>query len=346
MIKKTFLGIIIIFIIIFIVYSSFINSSFGDGEGQVFIIEKGQGVSVIAENLKEQNLIKSIFFFKLYTKFSNQQSSFKEGSYILSPEMNIKQIVSELTSKIFLKPEEKITFIEGWSTNNYIKALEEKGLIDSNQFLFLAGEPLLDYRTTKKDYPKDYSEEFVFLKDKPSYYGLEGYLFPDTYRFFEDSSEDDIIRKILSNFDKKLTDKMRADISAQGKTIHEIITMASIIEKEVQNQNDMKIVSGIFWNRINNYQALESCATLAYILGVNKVQYSYEDTRTPSPFNTYINRGLPPAPISNPGVRAIEAAIYPEKNNYNYFLTNTETGETIFSHTYQEHIINKNKHIK
>jgi UPF0755 protein len=346
MIKKIFLGIIIIFIITFIIYSSSINSSFGDGEEQAFIIEKGQGVSLIAENLKEENLIKSIFFFKLYVKISDQQASFKDGSYVLSPKMNIKQIVSELTPKVFLKPEEQITFIEGWSIKDYVKALEEKELIDSDRFISLSGESLLDYRESTNDYPKDYSEEFAFLKDKPSYYGLEGYLFPDTYRFFTDSSENDIIRRMLSNFDKKLTEKMRADIFSQGKTIHEIITMASIIEKEVQNQDDMKIVSGIFWNRIKGSQALESCATLAYILGVNKAQYSYEDTRTPSSFNTYINRGLPPAPISNPGLRAIEAAIYPEKNDYNYFLTSTETGETIFSRTYEEHLINKNKYIK
>jgi UPF0755 protein len=122
--------------------------------------------------------------------------------------------------------------------------------------------------------------------------------------------------------------------------------MASVIEKEVRSANDMKIVSGIFWNRIKNGQALESCATLAYILGVNKSQYSYEDTRINSPYNTYINRGLPAGPIANPGLKAIEAAIYPEDTAYNYFLTASETGETIFSKTYQEHLNNKNKYIK
>lgn len=346
MIKRSFLVIIIVLGSFFIVYSGVINSSANKGEDKNFIIEKGQSVSSIAKNLKEQNLIKSSFFFKLYTKISNKQSFFKEGSYVLNPQMSIKQIVSELTPRVFLKPEEKITFIEGWNIKNYIRALEEKELIDSDKFLLLVGEPLLDYRENNKNYPKDYSEEFDFLDSKPIYYSLEGYLFPDTYRFFLDSDEDDIIKKMLSNFDKKLTEKMRADIKAQGKTIHEIITMASIIEKEVKNQNDMKIVSGIFWDRIKNGQALESCATLAYILGVNKNQYSYEDTRASSPFNTYINRGLPPTPIASPGFRAIEASLYPEKTDYNYFLTNTETGETIFSKTYQEHLINKNKYIK
>jgi UPF0755 protein len=193
---------------------------------------------------------------------------------------------------------------------------------------------------------EDYSKDFSFLKDKPKNKNLEGYLFPDTYRFFTDVSGEEVILKMLSNFDNKLAPKMREDISSQGKTIFEIITMASVIEKEVRSEKDMKIVSGIFWDRIKNGQALESCATLAYILGVNKPQYSYEDTRIKSPYNTYINRGLPAGPIANPGIKAIEAAIYPEYTGYNYFLTASETGETIFSRTYEEHLINKNKYIK
>ena len=101
-----------------------------------------------------------------------------------------------------------------------------------------------------------------------------------------------------------------------------------------------------FWNRIKNGQALESCASLAYILGVNKSQYSYEDTRVDSPYNTYLHRGLPPGPIANPGLKAIEAAIYPQETNYNYFLTATESGKTIFNESYEQHLIDKNKYIK
>lgn len=347
MIKKLFLALIALFVVVLIIYSSAVNSSIGEGEDQDFVIEKGQGVSLIAENLKEQNLIKSILAFKIYSKVSGQQASFKEGSYILSPKMDIKQIVTELTPKIFLKPEEKLTFIEGWNIRDYAKLLNDRNLISSNDFFSLVGEPLLDYRVVKnKKAPQDYSEEFSFLQDKPKHYSLEGYLFPDTYRFFIDTSDEEIIKKMLSNFDKKLTKTMREDISRQGKTIHEIIIMASIIEKEVPSAEDMKIVSGIFWDRIKNGQALESCATLAYILGVNKAQYSYEDTRIDSPYNTYINRGLPPSPIANPGLNAILASIYPESTEYNYFLSNPENGETIFSATYQEHLNNKNKYIK
>jgi len=154
----------------------------------------------------------------------------------------------------------------------------------------------------------------------------------------------DVINRLLLNFDEKLTEKMREDIKNKNKTIYEIVIMASILEKEVQTAEDMKIASGIFWDRLEIGQPLQSCATIAYILGKEKKQYSYEDTRTPSPYNTYINRGLPPGPINNPGLTAISAAIYPTETDYNYFLTDPATGKTIFSRTIEEHEANKMKY--
>jgi UPF0755 protein len=119
--------------------------------------------------------------------------------------------------------------------------------------------------------------------------------------------------------------------------------MASIIEREVKNNEDRKVVSGIFWNRIKAGQPLQSCATISFILGVSKDQYSFEDTRIQSPYNTYLNQGLPPGPISNPGISSIEAAIYPAQTNYNYFLSDPESGKTVFSKNIEEHNANKVK---
>lgn len=330
---KTLIFILIaVFLVLIFSYNRSINRTDNNGIEKQFVIENGQGLGTIARGLKGAELIHSKTYFKVYSVLSGRQGSFRSGDYNLSSKMNIKEIVAELTKPVFLKAEEKITFIEGWNIENYNEAILKSNLENKADFL--------------KQSQKNYSEEFSFLKDKPKNKSLEGYLFPDTYRFYVDIKSDDMIKKMLSNFDKKLSEQMRADISAQGKTIFEIVTMASVIEKEVRSANDMKIVSGIFWNRIKNGQALESCATLAYILGVNKSQYSYEDTRINSPYNTYINRGLPAGPIANPGLKAIEAAIYPEHTAYNYFLTASETGETIFSKTYQEHLNNKNKYIK
>lgn len=330
--KTLFFVLIIAFFVLIFSYNRSINYNNNNGSEKSFIIESGQGLNTISKNLKNEELISSKFYFKIYALLSGRQGSFRSGEYVLSSKMNIKEIVAELTKPVYLKVEEKITFIEGWNINDYNQAILKSNLEDKNNFL--------------AESKKDYSDEFSFLRDKPKNSSLEGYLFPDTYRFYYDIKSDELIKKLLANFDKKLNEQMRADISAQGKTIYEIVTMASIIEKEVRSAKDMKIVSGIFWNRIKNKQALESCATLAYILGVNKAQYTYEDTRVQSPYNTYINRGLPPGPIANPSFKALEAAIYPEETDYNYFLTATDSGETIFSRTYEEHTRNKNKYIK
>lgn len=182
-----------------------------------------------------------------------------------------------------------------------------------------------------------------FLKQAAGY---EGYLFPDTYRVYKDFTAKDLIDKMRANFERKLTADLRADIKNSGHSEKEIIIMASILQKEVRTEEEMKIVSGIFWDRIKIGQALQSCATLAYILGVNKAQYSYEDTQIVSPYNTYLHRDLPPGPVSNPGLVAIKAAIDPTKTDYNYFLSRPDTGETVFSVTLDEHNAAKAKYLK
>jgi len=254
--------------------------------------------------------------------------------------------------KVELRPEETVRLIEGWNSRDMSQYFERQGLWQSEEFLEVVGFPQVDYNKVD-DLPPlvDYSSEFSFLEDKPKNRSLEGYLYPDTYRIFTGSSPAELVEKMLSNFDKQLTDKMRADIKAQGKTIYEIVTMASILEKEAPmnyangDNRDARIISGIFWRRIEAGQALQSCATLAYILGVNKAQYTTADTRTESPYNTYKYRDLPPGPISNPGILAIEAAIYPLSTSYNYFLTPSGSNKIVYATTYAEHLSNKRKYL-
>ncbi len=239
---------------------------------------------------------------------------------------------------IVYKEEKTLRVIEGYRNSDIANILVKNNLATADEFI-----------QAQKDYD---TSRFSFLADKPKSTDLEGYLYPDTYRVFASSTASEIITKMLSNLDQKLTSKMRADIKAQGKTINEILTMASIIEKEAPisyangDNQDAKIISGIFWHRIKVGQALQSCATLAYILGVDKEQYSEADTKIESPYNTYLNPGLPPGPIANPGILAIEAAIYPTPSNYNYFLTPTESKDIIYAATYEEHLRNKNKYLK
>ncbi len=250
---------------------------------------------------------------------------------------------------IVFKPERSVRLLEGWTNVDMASYFEKESIWSSDEFLDLVG----DYsRQRNLSASIELEDKFDFLKDRPANKGLEGYLYPDTYRIFVDEAKpDELIVRMLENFDKKLTPKMREDIASQGKTIYEIVTMASLIEKEAPinyatgDNKDAKIVSGIFWNRIKYGQALQSCASLAYILGVNKPQYSTADTQIESPYNTYKYRNLPPGPVSNPGILAIEAAIYPTNTNYNYFLTPAGTKDMIYAATYEQHLINKNKYL-
>ena len=255
--------------------------------------------------------------------------------------------------KVELRPEKTVRFIEGWTNRDMGQYLESEGIWQSEEFLEAAGFPQADYNSDQ-DLPKplDFSKDYSFLSDKPANRGLEGYLYPDTYRIYAASSTPkDLLEKMLDNFNRRLTPQLRADIQAQGKTIDEIVTMASLLEKEAPinyatgDNRDARIISGIFWDRIKNGQPLQSCATLAYILGVNKAQYSAADTQTDSPYNTYKYRGLPPGPISNPGILAIEAAIHPLSTNYNYFLTPAGSSDIIYAATYEEHLQNKAKYL-
>ncbi|MDD4332817.1 MAG: endolytic transglycosylase MltG [Patescibacteria group bacterium] len=332
--KKIIILIIVLLLGGYFYYYHAISSPLNkNGADAKFLITQGDGVKKIAKNLVDAQIIGSQFFFETYVWQKGIEKKFIAGEYIVNPKMSIMEIIKNLTGVGPLSNEKNITIIEGWNNKEIAAYLEKQG--------FGTGDDFLKLVNTNK-----YNANYGFLNDKSKTADLEGFLFPDTYRVFKDATQEDILMKMLNNFDRKLTDQMRADIAKQGRTIYEIVTMASVIEKEVRSADDMKIVSGVFWDRIKNGQALESCATLAYILGENKKQYSYADTRTESPYNTYVNRGLPPSPISNPGMNALSAAIYPTYTGYNYFLSDPATGKTIFSKTLNKHNANKAKYLK
>jgi len=344
--KYTLFVLLIVFIAVIVSYYENINTPADKkGAGSLFVVAPGDSVKKIGLNLQIKGLIKSKNQFEYYVWQIKKGALMQAGTYQLSPRMTIKEIVAAFVAGKTMNQEKEITIIPGWTLRDIAKYFTDAGIASSADFYKLAGEPMKDY-TKAKIAPADYSADFSILSDKPKNYGLEGYLFPDTYRIYKDATAEEVIKKMLANFEDKLTPVMRADIKKQGKTVYQIITMASMIEKEVNKNEDMKIVSGIFWGRIKTGQGLESCATLAYILGKNKPVYSLEDTLVDSPYNTYQHQSLPPGPICNPSLAAIEAAIYPTKTNYNYFLSRPDTGETVFSKTLEEHNLNKAKYLK
>jgi len=307
--------------------------SHGNFSGEkTFEIVKGDGNTVIAEKLQQGGLISNKNYFYYYVRMHGFLNKFLPGKYSISGNMTIPEIVVVLTDREKAMPEfSKITFPEGWDLKKMSERLTVNGF-DGAGFLEIAEKPSVELKN-----------KYLYPEDK-SISSLEGYLFPDTYFLKPGTSAENIIKKMLDNFNSKITEQMKADIKSQNKTLKQIIIMASIIEREVKTDEDRAVVSGIFWTRIKIGQALESCATLSYCLGVNKKQYTYADTRTNSPYNTYLNPGLPPGPISNPGLSAIKAAIYPEDSQYNFFLSDPDTEQTIFSKTLDEHNANKLKY--
>lgn len=308
--------------------------SAGDSNTIDFEIKQGQRVDEIGANLEKEKLIAGKDFFKIYLWESGLGSKLKPGVYKLSPSMTIAQMVVIFTGgEIGLKSNEaRVVITEGDSDEEILKKLKEAGVISEDE----------DFDDIKMD-PSRYD----FLKDKPEEARLQGYLFPDTYNFFKNSSLRDITGKLLDNFDKKLTADIRVEIKKQDKTIYEILIMASIIEKETPNKGDMPTIAGVFYNRLDAGMPLQSDATINYITGAGEAMPTGENLLIDSPFNTYKNKGLPPTPICNPGIEAIKAAIYPEKTDYFYFLMPQDgSGKTIFSKTYDEHLQNKAKYLR
>ncbi len=295
-------------------------------------IKKGMSWWEICQTFNQKKIINQ-YQLAFYLWKNHLTNKIIANQYQISPQINLAELAYLIThDKKKNNQSLKITFPEGWSTQQMAEKLKKNNL-DYVNFLELSQNSSFFYK----------KYHYSFLKDVPTKNTLEGFLFPDTYFFSNQISGEEIIKKMLDNFDRKLDNQMRVDIKKQKKSIYQVIIMASLLEKEVRSFEDKKRVSDIFWRRVQDQYPLQSCATLAYILKKNKKQFSYADTQINSPFNTYKNIGLPPAPIDNPGKDAILAAIYPEKNSYYFFLNNPETGETVFSRTLQEHNLNKKK---
>ncbi|MFA5009251.1 MAG: endolytic transglycosylase MltG [Candidatus Paceibacterota bacterium] len=311
-----------------------------------FDIQKGQNATEIAFALAKTKLIQDPYPLLAYLYATGNYKNIKAGQYVLNSKMTGQQISEEIIKG--QSSEIKLTIIEGWDLAQIAQYLQGKGFGKESDFYSLAGSPAQTYgqNSNLSENIFQYSKSFDFLKNKPVSASLEGFIFPDTYFVSTESSLEKIILKMLSNFNSKLTPKMKADIESQNKNIYQIITMASIIEKEVQTIEDKKIVSGILWNRLEIGQPLQADATVLYALQMQSADKVYKKyTEIDSPYNTYKYKGLPFGPISNPGIDSIVAAIYPEKTNYWYYLSKPD-GTTIFSKTLTEHNIAKAKYLK
>lgn len=296
-------------------------------------IPAGFGSRQIADLLKKEGFIRSKWALVIYVSLTGRASLLKSGSYVFFSSSAIPSIAANLMRGG--TNERVITIVEGWSSKDIAKYLEQENFFSAKDFLKLADgkNPIFN------------KDRFNFLMDKPEKSGLEGYFFPDTYRIFKNAKLEEAIVKMLENFGRKLNPDLRKEIARQKKTIFEIIIMASLVEKEVSSDEDRTLVAGVLWKRLDVGMGLQVDATITYLTGKKSSKVSRAETEIDSPYNTYKYRGLPPGPISNPSLSAIKAVVYPKESSYLYYLS-TDEGKTVFSKTLEEHNLAKAKYLK
>lgn len=305
------------------------------------VIPESSSASKIAQILytargnDEPGLIHNTAVFKVYVDFLGKANKMQAGTYILSRNMNMKQIIETICEG---NPEKTVVTImipEGYSASEIGHVLLENNLVSEEKEFHDACNNLSDYA------------EYSFVRNIPAdsnrQYALEGYLFPDTYDVYQDGNTKSIVKKFLDRFQNVFKSEYTQRAVEMGLTVDEVVILASLIEREAAVESDFAKVSAVFHNRLKMDMPLQSCASLSYILKQNKLYYSEEETHIDSPYNTYIKNGLPAGPICNPGNKAIYASLYPYQeyveDNYLYFCNGNigETKELIFSKTYEEH---------
>lgn len=307
-----------------------IHSSLLSDNKITFEIKEGETVSALIQKLKDQKVISSDFLLKQYLKFTGVDTKIKAGLFEITPPITLEKIVAAL--QIEGKNERNITIIPGWDLGDIAKYFEAEGLASSTDLFAFTGKPAVFgpwASTTFADYP--------LLKNKPQNVSLEGYLAPETYRIYKNEKIEDIVKRLLDERQGQFTTQMLQDIQSQGKTVHEILTLASIIEKEVKTSEDRKKVADLFWRRIDAGMGLQADSTVHYLSGREGDVFTKQKEREiDSLYNTYKYRDLPPGPISNPSISSIMAAIYPTPNDAVYFLTDS-VGGVHYARTLAEH---------
>lgn len=291
-------------------------------------VPRGAATITIGKVLYKSHMISSESAFVNYVKELEVANKLQAGDYMLTKSMDMKTIIDKIASGDVYRNTFKVTIPEGFEIRQIVERLESFNYINSDTFYGVLESGEFDYK---------------FLKNLDTKNKLEGFLFPATYEFNVGISEYDMINKMLNQFNSVFKEEYYTRAKELDMTIAQVVTLASIIEREAKLDTERPIVSSVFHNRLNQNHKLESCATIQYILGERKERLLYEDLEIVSDFNTYKNVGLPPAPIASPGALSIEAALYPEDTDFMFFVTTGELdGSHNFSKTYDEHNKAKN----
>ncbi len=306
-------------------YRFWLSAPANNAEVEIITVEEGEGFSTVAEDLFNHELIASKFWFKVYGRLTGASGNVQVGDFSLQKGMSYTKIVDTL---LLADTEEvTITIPEGFTLDQIGALVVEKFDVSEAEWGVLTGmeSPFEEH-------------EFVVKAEKPDNVDLEGYLFPDTYRFFADATGEEIVQKLLNTMQTRFEEN---DLELpEGMTIHEMLTLASILEREVRSPEDKAIVADLFLRRLEIGMALQADSTVNYVTGRDTPSISLADRDIDSLYNTYLYPGLPPGPISNPGLDSLKAVAKPTPNSYYYFLTTPE-GEVIYAISHDEHVRNK-----
>jgi len=304
-----------------------------DAEREVtFTIESGENVSTVAYHLKRIGLITDPELFRRIVQYWEADGDIQAGVYSLQPNMTMEEIMRELQHGRM--PTTTVTIPEGWRIEQIAALLEESGIVPAQEFSHAAMFVGSDYD---------------FLRDRPpsSSTSVEGFLFPDTYQFPEQVSAQRIVAIMLQNWDERIPDEVLQEVDDLDMSLYEVVTLASIVEREVVVPEERPLVAGVYLNRLEQGMYLQSDPTVQYAKGYNEETERWwnpmiqeEAITVVSPYNTFLNEGLPPGPICNPGLRSIKAVLEPEASDYLFFYAKGD-GSHVFAVTYEEHLRNE-----
>ena len=303
-------------------------------------VEIGSNLDSIAALLEKNGIIKDARVFKYYAKFNNE-ADFQAGEYALSKSMTLDELIQSLkTGKVYREPVFSMTIPEGRSLEEIAKRVEEKTTYSEKEFMDLVTNPeFIDQMIAK--YPDLLTEE---IKGENLRYDLEGYLFPATYSYYEEKpSLESIVDEMLKTTQKNITPYMET-LEQEEKSVHWLLTFASLLEEEATADTDRATIASVFNNRMKDDMPLQTDPTVLYALGEHKDRVLYDDLEIDHPYNTYKIQGLPPGPISNPGSSSIDAVLNPSDTTYFFFLA--KDGKNYFSKTYEEHLVKIEEHLR
>ncbi len=290
------------------------------GKTLTVTIRRGSSLQEIGELLEQKKLIKSKNFFIFYARLKGKERQIQAGEYQISDTWPLGRILAQIAGgRVVIH---RVTIPEGYTVAQIEELLVRKGIAD---------------RVRLREALNSGNFTFSFLSGTLSGpQRLEGFLFPATYEFPAGLTEQEILTIMLQRFQKAFTPELQHRAQVMGLSIREVVTLASLVEREARLEAERPIIAAVFLNRLRRGMRLESCATIQYILGRQKERLTYQDLRIPSPYNTYLHEGLPPGPICNPGLASVKAVLYPAEVDYLYFVARGD-GSHYFSRTLGEH---------